>query len=167
MIKRKVENLHEQLMQLLPENEIYGNDWVENINFNVDECSSEINEFLISRRGDPPSDTMSKPPIVQEYLTGTVQEEISNGGISDLANQLNKLTIKMGENSINKAALAAGKHKEIERQQWIKDQATIEKSAHISNVIQQQRASTLSTLATPYYNTIMKGQTNNKKKRNH
>ena len=133
----------------------------------MDECSSEINEFLISRRGDPPSDTMSKPPIVQEYLTGTVQEEISNGGISDLANQLNKLTIKMGENSINKEALAAGKHKEIERQQWIKDQATIKKSAHISNVSQQQRASTLSTLATLYYNTIMKDQTNNKKKRNH
>ena len=133
----------------------------------MDECSSEIKEFLISRRGDPPSDTMSKPPIVQEYLTGTVQDEISNGGISDLANQLNKLTIKMGENSINKEALAAGKYKEIKRQQWIKDQATIKKSAQISNVSQQQRASTLPTLATPYYNTIMKDQTNNKKKRKH
>ena len=120
MVKREADNLHEKLMQLLPENdESYGDDWVEDINFNVDECSSEINEYLISRREDLPSDIMSKASIVEEYLTGSVQEEISNGDISDLANELNKLTIKMGENSINKEALAAGKHKESERQQSI------------------------------------------------
>ena len=57
---------------------------------------------------------MSKASIVEEHLTVSVQEEISNRDISDLANRLNKLTMKMGENSIIKEALAAGKHKEIE-----------------------------------------------------
>ena len=112
---------------------------VEDISFNVDEYSSEINEYLISRTDDPPSDTMSKASIVEEYLTGSVQEEISNGGISDLTNQFNKLTIKMGENSIYKEALAAGKHKEIKRQQSLNDKATIKKSAQVSSISQQQK----------------------------
>ena len=82
-------------MQFLAENdENYGDDWTEDISFNVDECGSEINKYLISRRDDPPSDTMSKVSIVKEYFMGSVQEEISNGGVSDLANQLKKLTKK-------------------------------------------------------------------------
>ena len=105
---------------------------------------------------------MSKESIVEEYPTGSIHEEISNGGISGLANQLNKLTIKMSENGINKDTLAPGKHKEIERQQSVKEQATITKSAQVSNVSQHQRASSaLSALATPYYDTITKDQTNN------
>ena len=80
MVKREAENLHVERMQLLPENdENYGDDWVEDISFNVDECSSEINEYLISRRDDPPSDTMSKASIVGEYLTGSAQKEIRPG----------------------------------------------------------------------------------------
>ena len=112
MVKREAENLHEELMHLLPEND---ENWVEDISFNVDEHSGEINGYLISRRDDSPSDTMLKASIVEEYLIGSVQEEISNGGISDLANQLNKLTIKVGENSTNKETLADGKQKEIGR----------------------------------------------------
>ena len=42
----------------------------------------------------------------------------------------------MGEHSMNKEALAAGKHIEIERQQSVKEQATIKKSAQVSNVSQ-------------------------------
>ena len=137
-----------------------GDDWVEDISFNVDECSSEINEYLISRRDDPPSDTMSKASIVEEYLTGSVQEEISDGSISDLANQLNKLTIKMGESNINKEALAARKHKVIERQQSIKDQATIKNSGQVSNVSQQQRASTMKDQT----NNMLQGNNEEKKK---
>ena len=121
-------------MQSLTENDKnYGDDWIEDNKFNVDESSSEINEYLISRRDDPPSDTMSEASIVVKYLTGSVQEEISNGGISDLGNQLNRLKLKMGENSINKEALARGKHKEIKSQQSIRDQTTIKKSAQASN----------------------------------
>lgn len=45
MVKKEVENLHEELMQLLVEDDRnFHNDWIEYINFNVDECSEEISE---------------------------------------------------------------------------------------------------------------------------
>lgn len=119
-------------MQFLAENDKnFGVDWIEDISFNENESSSEIHEFLISRRDDRPTDTMSKASVVEEYLTGSVQEETSNGGVSDLDNQVNKLTIKMGENSINKEALTAGKNKEIESQQSIRNQISIKNSAQV------------------------------------
>ena len=103
MFKKEAENLHEELMQLLAENDWnYGDDWVKDISFNVDEWSSEINENLISRRDEPASGTMSKASVVKEYLEWSAPNEISNGGISDLANQLNNLAIKIGEDSVNK-----------------------------------------------------------------
>ena len=38
MFKKEAENLHEELMQLLAENDQnYGDDWVKDISFNVDE----------------------------------------------------------------------------------------------------------------------------------
>ena len=43
----------------------------------------------------------------------------------------------------------------------IEDQATIQKSTLVTNVIQQQRAYTMYPLATPCYNTIIEDQTNN------
>ena len=49
MVKREAGNLHEELMQLIKEGDI---------SFKVDKCSSEINEQLISRRNDTPSNTM-------------------------------------------------------------------------------------------------------------
>ena len=82
MVKRETGNLHEELMQLVTEDDVgFGIDWIGDISFNVNKCSSEINEQLISRRNDPPSNTMSKASFVEEYLTGSLQEEISNGGI--------------------------------------------------------------------------------------
>ena len=67
----------------------------------------------------------------------------------------------MGENSINKEVFAAGKHKEIKRQQSIRDQTTTKNLALVSTGSQQQRASTLYALTTPYYNTIVNDQTTN------
>ena len=65
----------------------------------------------------------------------------------------------MGETSMNKEVLPAIKHKETERKQAIKDQTAMNNSTKVFNDSQQQRASPLSTLASPYYNTIMKDQT--------
>ena len=56
----------------------------------------------------------------------------------------------MGESTVNKETLAAGKHKKPERKQSIRDQTTMKHSAQVSNSTQQQRISTLSALATPY-----------------
>ena len=64
MVEKEAENLHEELMQLLAEDdENFHNDWTEYINFNVDEGSREINEYLIPRKVDPSSDTMSNGDI--------------------------------------------------------------------------------------------------------
>ena len=67
----------------------------------------------------------------------------------------------MGKNSIYKEDLTAGKHKKIERLLSIENQATIKKSTLVTNVIQQQRAYTMSPLDTPCYNTIIEDQSNN------
>ena len=45
MVKREAGNLHEELMQLVTEDdEDFGIDWIGDISFNVDKCGSEINE---------------------------------------------------------------------------------------------------------------------------
>ena len=120
MVEKEAENLHEELMQLLAEDdENFHNDWTEYINFNVDEGSREINEYLIPRKVDPSSDTMS------------------NG---DINLKWRYIRSEMGGKSINNEALAAGKHKEIERQQLVRDQTTIKNLTQISNSNQQQRA---------------------------
>ena len=42
---------------------------------------------------------MSKASIVDEYLKRSVHDESLTEGISDLANQLNKMSINMDQNS--------------------------------------------------------------------
>ena len=39
---------------------------MEEINFEVDDCCSDENDYLISWKDDPPSETMSKTSIVDE-----------------------------------------------------------------------------------------------------
>ena len=45
---------------------------MEEINFEVDDCCIDcidVNDYLISRRDDPSSETMSRVSTVDEYLT--------------------------------------------------------------------------------------------------
>ena len=72
---------------------------MEEITFEVDDCCSDVNDFLTSRKDHPPTETMSKASIVDEYLKRSVHDESLTEGISDLANQLNKMSIKMDQNS--------------------------------------------------------------------
>ena len=66
-IKSEVLDIHEELMVLLQEDdEQYGDEWMEEINFEVDDCCSDENDYLISWKDDPPSETMSKTSIVDE-----------------------------------------------------------------------------------------------------
>ena len=47
-------------MQLLdPEDEVYGNEYVEEISVQVDECCSEVESYLVERKDDPPSTSPS------------------------------------------------------------------------------------------------------------
>ena len=84
-------------MGLLKEgDEQYGHERMEEINFDVDDCCSDVNYHLISRRDDPPSETMSKASIVDECLNRSGNVESLTEGMSDLANQLKRISIKMG-----------------------------------------------------------------------
>ena len=84
---------YEELMGLL------GDEWMEDINFEVDDCCSDVNDYIISRRDNPPSETMPKASIVDKYLNRSVHVESLTEVISDLANKLNKMSIKMDQNS--------------------------------------------------------------------
>ena len=56
----EVRDLHEQLMiELAPDDPLFNDDWIAEINIAVDECSSGVNEYLLSRVNDLPSDVMS------------------------------------------------------------------------------------------------------------
>ena len=88
-------DIHEELMGLLKENdEQNGNEWMEEINFEVDDCCSDLNDYLISRKDDPPSETTLKASIVDKYLNRFVHDKSFTEDISDLANQLNRGSIK-------------------------------------------------------------------------
>ena len=70
------QNIHEELMGLLKEDEKqYVDEWIEDINFEVDDCCINVNDYLISRREDPPSETMSKVSIVAKYFNRSVHDE--------------------------------------------------------------------------------------------
>ena len=98
--KSEILSIHEELMGLLQEDdEQFGDEWTEEINFEVDDCCSDVNDYLISRKDDRPSEIMSKASIVDEYLKGSVYDESLTEGISDLADQLNKMSIKIDQNS--------------------------------------------------------------------
>ena len=98
--KSEVLNIPEELMGLLQENDgQYGDEWIEEINFEVDDCCSDVNGYLTLRKYDPPSETMSKASIVDKYIKRSVRDESLTQCISDLTNQLNKMSVKMHQNS--------------------------------------------------------------------
>ena len=69
-------DIHEELIGLLQEDdEQYGDEWTEETNFQVDGCCSDVNDYLISRKVDQPSEVMSKASIVDEYLKRSVHDE--------------------------------------------------------------------------------------------
>ena len=69
-------DIHEESMGLLQEDdEQYGYEWTEETNFEVDGCCSDVNDYLISRKVDQPSEVMSKASIVDEYLKRSVHDE--------------------------------------------------------------------------------------------
>ena len=55
----EVTDLHEQLIEeLAPDAPLFNGDWIAEVNIAIDECSSEVNEYLLSRVNDPRSDVM-------------------------------------------------------------------------------------------------------------
>ena len=86
-------DLHEQLMEEIDTvDDLFSDDWLVEVNAAVDDCSSEVNEYLVSRMDDPPSEAISKTSWVEQYLEKSDDKE-DPGELSILANQLNQLAI--------------------------------------------------------------------------
>ena len=70
-------DIHEELMSSLQEDdEQYGDEWMEEINFEVDDCCSDVNDFLTSRKDDPSTETMSKASIKRSVHDESLTEGI-------------------------------------------------------------------------------------------
>ena len=87
-------DLHEQLMEeLAPDDPLFNDDWITEVNKAIDECSSKVNEYLLSRANDPPSDAMSNNASVEDCLEKSEKHVTETEELSDLATHLNQLTI--------------------------------------------------------------------------
>ena len=90
----EVRDLHEQLMtELAPDDPLFNDDWIAEVNIAVDECSSGVNEYLLSRVNDLPSDVMSNTAWVEDCLQKSEKHITEREQLSDLATQLNQITI--------------------------------------------------------------------------
>ena len=59
-LNQDVSRLHTNLMDLMPEDNDYDADWIEELSTIVDDCSSNVEEYLVERIHDPPSDPPSR-----------------------------------------------------------------------------------------------------------
>ena len=97
--KQETTDIHEDLMELLEEtDESFGDQWIEEITFHIYDCSSDINDCLISRKDDSPSGTMSKTALVGEYLRESITNDNPGESLSDLEKQMNNLSINKNVN---------------------------------------------------------------------
>ena len=98
----EVTDLHEQLMEeLAPDDPLFNDDWIAQVNIAVDECSSEVNEYHLSRANDPPSDVISTTAWVKDCLEKSEKQVIETEQLSDLATQPNQLTITSNQQVVH------------------------------------------------------------------
>ena len=94
--------MHEQLLEeLAPDDPLFNDDWIAEVNIAVDECSSEVNVYLLSRVNDPPSDVMSNTAWVKDCLEKSEKHVTETEQISDFATQLNQLTIMSNQKMVH------------------------------------------------------------------
>ena len=98
----EVTDLHEQLMEeLAPDDPLFNDDWIAKVNIAVDEWSSEVSEYLLSRENDPPSDVMSNNAWVEDCLEKSKKHVTETEQLSDLTTQLNQLTITSNQQMVH------------------------------------------------------------------
>ena len=81
------------MTELAPDDPLFNDDWIAEVNIAVDECSSGVNEYLLSRVNDLPSDVMSNTAWVEDCLQKSEKHITEREQLSDLATQLNQITI--------------------------------------------------------------------------
>ena len=108
-VLQEATRIHEHIMELSDGTTKFSEDdgWLEDVTYNVDTCNSDVNEYLESRRDEPPSENRSITSWLQrcenEERIGEVDLKLhhsgntANGNMSDLANDLDKLTLRTRE----------------------------------------------------------------------
>ena len=86
--------------------------WMEDVTFNVDTCNSDIQEYIDSRKNEPPSDNRSIRSWIEHCQSEDGKIDIENQqnenkymehvpeNLSNLANRLNGLTIQGTEQEV-------------------------------------------------------------------
>ena len=98
----EVTELHEQLMEeLAVDDPLFNDDWITEVNKAVAEWSSDVNEYLLSRVNDPPSDVMSNTAWVEDCLKKSERHVTEREQISDLAKQLHQLTTTSNQQMVH------------------------------------------------------------------
>ena len=93
--RSEVTDLHDQLMEeLAPDDPLFNDDWIAEVNIAVD-------EYLLSRANDPPSDMMSTTAWVEDCLEKSEKHAIQTDKLSDLATQINQLTITSNQQVVH------------------------------------------------------------------
>ena len=80
--------------------------WMKDVTFNVDTCNSDIQEYIDSRKDEPPSNNRSIRSWIERCQSENGKSDIENQqnenkymkhlpeNLSDLANMLNELTLQ-------------------------------------------------------------------------
>ena len=84
-----------------PDDPLFNDDWTAEVNISLDECNSEVNDYLLSRVDDPPSDVMSNTAWVEDSSEKSEQHVAEREQLSDLAMQLNQLTITSNQQMVH------------------------------------------------------------------
>ena len=87
--------------ELAPDNPLFNDFWIAEVDIAVNECSSEVNEYLLSRMNDRPSDVMSNTAWEEECLEKSEKHVTETEQLSDLATQLNQLTITSNQQMVH------------------------------------------------------------------
>ena len=94
----KLTNLHGQVMEeLTPDDPLFNDDWFAEVNIAVDECSSQVNEYPLSKVNDPPPDVMLNTAWVEDCLEKSEKHITDREQLSYLVTQLNQLTITINQ----------------------------------------------------------------------
>ena len=108
----KLKFLHEKLLEaqskltifhgqakeeLTPDDPLFNADCIAEVNIAVDECSSQVNEYPLSKVNDPPPDVMLNTAWVEDCLEKSVKHITDREQLSYLVTQLNQLTITINQ----------------------------------------------------------------------
>ena len=106
-VLRETEIINEKMISMSDKASIEVDpEWIEDVTFNLDTCNSDIQEYIDSRKDEPPSDNRSIRSWIKRCQSEDGKSDIENQrnenkymehvheNLSNLANRLNRLTLQ-------------------------------------------------------------------------